>query len=287
MLEKIFFCLAMGMFSLLAACSENSENISCGTIDPNNNAVAEVKDNTTSSSSNEISSISSSICIQESSSSIESSSSQGVSPSSSDASSDSIVSDFSGIDPLEGFFINSGTNNCVDCSTNPTTSSSYTSYNFKTTREQFYSGNQTYISIYPEENGLQSTGADMDGFYQSTRRLATSTLQNKQYVVWLWSNTYFNGENCNRDLETFNKLCSNASGEYKAYRDNCETQKLELSCVYPNVLTTENDRETLNAIAEEEKDFFNLYWNNQRVVEETCYTVINGSGVETNCVATN
>jgi len=288
--------VAIGLICFLTACSEDSGSVTGGgASDLKDDSVAEsVNDVTESSSSVEIQSSSSVLTESISSSSIEhtdsqpvfSSESQYVSLSSSNeiAPESSSLADSSGIDPLEGISVTEGADNCEDCSHNPTTSSSYTSYKFKTGREEFYTASQTYIYIYPEENGVQGTGGDKAGFYQSTRRLETSTMQNEQYIVWLWSNTYFDGSKCNQDLEMFNKLCSSVSGEYKAYRGDCVSQKLELSCVYPNSLTTENDKEALLSLAEQEKNFFSEYWNDQHVLDETCYSEMIGREVTTRCV---
>lgn len=112
----------------------------------------------------------------------------------------------------------------------PTTSSSHTSYNFKTEKEVFYEENGCYVNIYENESGARYLPSRKGGYFEMT----SLVYPEEGVVLRLLNNSYWGGS-CESDSKTFLEECENEGGILKDYKDGkgcSQNQKLELACAF-------------------------------------------------------
>ena len=112
----------------------------------------------------------------------------------------------------------------------PTTSSSHTSYNFKTEKEAFYEENGCYVNIYEKESGVRYLPSRKGGYFEMT----SLVYPEEGVVLRLLNNSYWGGS-CETDSKTFLEECENDGGIFKDYKNGkgcSQNQKLELACAF-------------------------------------------------------
>ncbi|MCQ2102919.1 MAG: hypothetical protein MJY98_06810 [Fibrobacter sp.] len=148
-----------------------------------------------------------------------------------------------------------------------TSSSSRTSFTFRSERTRLYSGSNSSVTLgiiaFYEERGAQIVAGDKNGSYTETFRLLE--LDENSYVGWLWNVRYNHlSEYRDRDMKLFNDRCYSYEGEFVDYIGDDLTgernRQLQLSCVFPRVSLL-SDEDYLDSIALAERPFVEKYWS--------------------------
>ena len=115
-------------------------------------------------------------------------------------------------------------------SSQPSTSSSHTAYNFQTEREAFYEENGCYVSIYEGEAGVRYLPSRTGAYIEMT-----SLVYAEEGVVLRLLNSYYTDGSCESDYNAFRTKCEGEFGVFKDYKNGTgcsQNQKLELACAY-------------------------------------------------------
>ncbi|MBR4783841.1 MAG: hypothetical protein IK012_01120 [Fibrobacter sp.] len=115
-------------------------------------------------------------------------------------------------------------------SSQPSTSSSHTAYNFQTEREAFYEENGCYVSIYEGEAGVRYLPSRTGAYIEMT-----SLVYAEEGVVLRLLNSYYTDGSCESDYNAFRTKCEGDLGVFKDYKNGkgcSQNQKLELACAY-------------------------------------------------------
>lgn len=111
----------------------------------------------------------------------------------------------------------------------PTTSSSYTEYNFTTSREAFFEEQDCNVSIYEQEAGARALFGTKE---QKGSFVATSLYYQEDGVLLRLVNNAYWGGACEQDLAAFENECEMEQGLFIDYLSGtgCNFGKLQLAC---------------------------------------------------------
>ena len=278
-MNRNFGALLLFVIVLFAACS-NSDNLAGVTTEPNdiaketeNGLSASVELSSGSETSGGTGEETALSCEKDVSKSSSSSATVilDVIPESQRAVLDSVLSS------LEG---NNGFAQSDDSTHLPTTSSSKTAYNFRTSGQSYFEQSQCFVRLYEDEYGVQMLGG-LHGFFMQT----TLVLQDKHVVLRMLNNNYWGGNlvtECRTDSASFQKNCEFNSGVIRNYRtgSGCESVggSLQLACAMPMTETA-----AVSELLTDEAEMYKRNCKSEQIKEPVCTEVCETSDAGESC----
>ena len=178
---------------------------------------------------------------------------------------------------LEG---NNGFAQSDDSTHLPTTSSSKTAYNFRTSGQSYFEQSQCFVRLYEDEYGVQMLGG-LHGFFMQT----TLVLQDKHVVLRMLNNNYWGGNlvtECRTDSASFQKNCESNSGVFRNYRtgSGCESVggSLQLACAMPMTETA-----AVSELLTDEAEMYKRNCKSEQIKEPVCTEVCETSDAGESC----
>lgn len=175
---------------------------------------------------------------------------------------------------------NNGFAQSNDSTHSPTTSSSKTSYDFKTQGKTYSEQSQCYVRLYEEENGVQMVGG-LHGFFMQT----TLVLRNERVVLRMLNNSYWGGNlvtECRTDSMSFQKNCESQSGVFRNYRtgSGCESAGgvLQLACAIPMP-----ENAVISALLTDEAEMYKRNCKSEPIKEPVCTVVCETGDGDESC----
>lgn len=152
---------------------------------------------------------------------------------------------------LEG---NGGFSQNKDSTQSPTTSSSKTAYDFKTSGQVYYEQTGCVVQLYESERGVQSLSTERRGYFMQT----TIVFDEENVLLQMVNNNYWGGDivtDCRADSTSFRKNCESRSGVFRNYRNGsgCESigGVLQVACAIPI-----SEKSTVPELLKEEAEMY-------------------------------